>query len=86
LFEATAVEPGPDEAVVMVDQIEMLLRGLPPLYAELLDLRLQGIPAEEIGSRLNISRRTVYRALTLLQQRLSDQALLIEEAGNRKDS
>ncbi len=86
LFEATAVEPGPAEAVALVDQIESLLRGLPPLYAELLDLRLQGIAAEDIGSRLNVSRRTVYRALTLLQQRLNEQTRLVEAAEIPEDS
>ena len=72
LFEAAARGPGPDAAAVLVDQIESVLRGLPPLYAELLDLRLQGCTPTEIAPRLGVSRQTVHRALNLLQQRLAD--------------
>ncbi len=39
---AVTHEPGPLEAVMLVDQIETLLQGLPPLYCHVLDLRLQG--------------------------------------------
>jgi DNA-directed RNA polymerase specialized sigma24 family protein len=72
LFEVAARGPGPDDAAVFVDQIEAVLRGLPPLYAELLDLRLQGRTPTEIAPRLGVSRQTVHRALNLLQQRLAD--------------
>lgn len=71
LVEAAARGPGPDDAVVLVDQIEAVLHGLPPLYAELLDLRLQGRTPTEIAPQLGVSRQTVHRALNLLQQRLT---------------
>ncbi len=70
-LRAVAREPGPAEAAAFVDQIEALLRDLPPLYCHLLELRLQGHSAEDIAGQLNISRRSVYRALNLLQQRLA---------------
>jgi hypothetical protein len=70
LLEAASQEPGPDEAVILVDQIEMLLDGLPPLYCRLLEMRLQGQGVTEIAAELKVSRQTVYRALDLLQQRL----------------
>src|SRR4051812_21442790 len=41
MLAAVSREPGPDEAAALVDQIEALLRGLPPLYCHILDLRLQ---------------------------------------------
>jgi RNA polymerase sigma factor (sigma-70 family) len=74
LAEAVAREPGPAEAVALVDQIENLLRGLPPLYGDLLRLRLEGHSVLEAAARLGVSRRTVHRALHLLQQRLTRSA------------
>jgi RNA polymerase sigma-70 factor (ECF subfamily) len=72
LVEATVHEPGPAEAAALVDQINVMLRGLPPIYCQILDLRLQGWNTTEIARQLGISRQTVYRALALLQQRLKD--------------
>lgn len=72
LVAATAREPGPEEAAILADQIEVLLQGLPSLYSNLLELRLQGYTAKEIVSRLGVSRTTVYRALGVLQQRLRE--------------
>jgi RNA polymerase sigma-70 factor (ECF subfamily) len=64
-------EPGPEEMVILIDHIEVLLKGLPDMYCQVLELRLQGHAATEIASRLGVSRRTVYRALHLLGQRLA---------------
>ena len=69
---ALADEPGPAEAAALVDQIDALLRDVPPWYARLLDLRLQGRTVAEAAAELNVSRQTVYRALDLLRQRLAD--------------
>jgi RNA polymerase sigma-70 factor (ECF subfamily) len=69
-FEAVAREPGPDAAAAFVDQIEDLLRGLPDLYARVIEMRLQGYSVSEIATPLGVSCRTVQRALRLLQQRL----------------
>jgi RNA polymerase sigma-70 factor (ECF subfamily) len=68
--DVASPDPGPEDAAVLVDQIEALLRGLPPLYPELLELRLQGHTVIETAARLGVSRQTVHRALNLLQQRL----------------
>lgn len=48
-------EPGPEEAMILVDEIEVLLRGLPAFYCNVLDLRLQGQSADEIARRLSVS-------------------------------
>jgi DNA-directed RNA polymerase specialized sigma24 family protein len=72
LVAAVAREPDPLEAVMLVDQIETLLQGLPPLYCHVLDLRLQGFGPTEIAARLNVARQTVHRALGLLQERLEN--------------
>ena len=45
--------PGPDEGAILIDQIEALLRGLPPLYCLVLDLRLQGHGSTEVAAHLN---------------------------------
>jgi RNA polymerase sigma factor (sigma-70 family) len=71
LLAAVAHEPGPAEAAALVDQIEELLRGLPALYCDLLQLRLEGHSVSDTATRLGVSRRTVHRALHLLKQRLT---------------
>jgi RNA polymerase sigma-70 factor (ECF subfamily) len=71
VLQAATHEPGPEEAAVLVDQIEALLRGLPALYGDLLRLRLEGYSVSDTAERLGVSRRTVHRALRLLRQRLS---------------
>jgi RNA polymerase sigma-70 factor, ECF subfamily len=63
-------EPGPEEAAILLDQIEVLLNNLPAMYCDVLDWRLQGHSATDIANRLGVSRRTVYRALALLGHRL----------------
>jgi len=76
LIEALAHEPGPAEAAALVDQIQELLRGLPALYCDLLQLRLEGHSMSDTAARLGVSRRTVHRGLQLLQQRLTRSATL----------
>jgi RNA polymerase sigma-70 factor (ECF subfamily) len=70
LSEALTQEPGPAEAAALHDQIEVLLHDLPSLYGDVLRMRLEGHSAAEIAPMLNVSRRTVYRALELLRERL----------------
>ncbi|HYT95490.1 MAG TPA: ECF-type sigma factor [Gemmataceae bacterium] len=72
LPQAVARDPGPDEAAMLVDQIEALLRGLPELHAQVLERRLQGHHVTDIAAQLDVSRQTVHRVLNLLQQRLND--------------
>jgi RNA polymerase sigma-70 factor (ECF subfamily) len=69
--EPVAPEPGPDEAAILVDQIEAVLRDLPVLYGRLLGLRLQGHTATDAADELGVSRQTVHRALNLMQDRLT---------------
>jgi RNA polymerase sigma-70 factor (ECF subfamily) len=70
LSEAASREPGPEEAAALLDQVESLLEGLPPFYAQLLAMRLEGCKVNRIAAELGVSRQTVYRALKLLQSRL----------------
>ena len=70
-FDPAARDPGPEDAAALVDQVEALLRGLPPLYGQLLGLRLQGRTVTDVADELGVSRQTVHRALNLLQDRLA---------------
>jgi DNA-directed RNA polymerase specialized sigma24 family protein len=72
LPEALARDPDPADAVAFVDQVEALVKGLPPLYGRVLELRLQGQTPTQVARELNVSRQTVYRALNLLQERLRE--------------
>ena len=70
LWEPLDHEPGPEEAAVMLDEIDSLLRDLPPLCGEVLQRRLQGVSVVAVAQELGVSRQTVYRMLALMQQRL----------------
>jgi DNA-binding NarL/FixJ family response regulator len=71
LAHACAHEPGPEEAVALVDQIHELLRGLPPEYGRILEMLLEGRSKTDIGRELGVSRTTVHRVVALFQQRLA---------------
>ncbi|MCA9113665.1 MAG: sigma-70 family RNA polymerase sigma factor [Planctomycetaceae bacterium] len=71
LAEQLNREPGPLEAAAFIDQIESLLEGLPEIYSDILTLRLEGYSQEEIAGRLNITQRTVRRALKMMRGRLN---------------
>ena len=73
LAESVAYDPGPDEAIALVDQLDALLRGLPELHAHVLEKRLQGFSVAEIAEQQAVSRQTVYRVLDLLGERLNRQ-------------
>jgi RNA polymerase sigma-70 factor (ECF subfamily) len=64
-------EPGPDEAAVLVDQINALLAGLSADYARVLELRLSGDSVSDIAVQLGASRASVYRMLDRLRDRLT---------------
>jgi DNA-directed RNA polymerase specialized sigma24 family protein len=68
--EALAREPDPAAVASLVDLMEALVQGVPPLYCRVLELRLQGMVPADVARELNISRNTVYRALGLFKQRL----------------
>ena len=70
LTEAVSGEPDPADAAVLVDEIAWLVRDLPEVHARVLEMRLAGHAADEIAREQGVSRRTVYRVLELLQQRI----------------
>ncbi len=72
LMESLSREPSPDQAAILVDLIDRLLEGLPPLSADILGQLLAGCRKTEIAENLGISRQTVYRHLDLFQQQLRE--------------
>jgi len=73
LASSAGREPRPDEAAVLVDEIEKALDGLPEAYCKMLAMRLEGYSPTEISKEMNISRQSVYRALELMQKRLQEE-------------
>lgn len=62
--------PGPDDVAILMDEIEDLLRGLPALYRQVLEQRLQNSSVVETARQLGISRQTAHRTLNLLKKKL----------------
>ena len=70
VHEAISSEPGPEDAAILVDQIEAVLKGFPPIFGEILGLRMEGVSRTDIAERLGVSRQTVHRALKRMQERM----------------
>jgi DNA-directed RNA polymerase specialized sigma24 family protein len=67
---AVTREPPPDEAVIIAEEVERLMRGLKPLDRRIVSLRLQGYGIEEIASQTDRSERWVRRVLDVVKLRL----------------
>jgi RNA polymerase sigma-70 factor, ECF subfamily len=65
-----AREPTPDDAAVLTDTVEELLRGLEPHEQEMLTLFLQGYSIPEISRQVGWAERTVHRLLARTRKRL----------------
>jgi RNA polymerase sigma-70 factor (ECF subfamily) len=78
-WQALAADPTPEEAVMLTDLVEGLLRELPPENGPILSLALQGHSAAEISKQLNRPERTVSRVLKKVRDRLEQ--FQAEEAG-----
>lgn len=76
-------EPGPDEALAVVDLLEQFMRSLPAPHRQLLEFRLQGRTIEEIATLVDRSQRTVRRQLEMLRARLQRQFYDQEERDER---
>jgi RNA polymerase sigma-70 factor (ECF subfamily) len=68
--DALTDEPGPEDALALVEHMEIILQGLPDTYSDILCMRLEGVTRTEIAQRLRISRQTVHRALKVIQARM----------------
>jgi RNA polymerase sigma-70 factor (ECF subfamily) len=69
-WQMIASEPTPEQAAVLRETLELLLRRLEPRDREILSLHLQGCDAAEISGRIGRARRTVRRVLEQIRQTL----------------
>jgi DNA-directed RNA polymerase specialized sigma24 family protein len=73
-LDTLAREPGVDDAILLMDQIDSLLSGLPDVFRDLLELRLRGDHVTYIARNLGLSRQTIYEMLKRLRARLERSA------------
>lgn len=75
-YEPVARIPSPEEAAILIDEVEQLLLALSPLHRRMLEMRLQGYRIAEIAAESNRSERLVRKVLdgvkAELQQRQND--------------
>ena len=69
-WEAVAREPRPEEAVVLAETVELLLRGLDEGERPILEMSLQGYTTQEISQRLALAERSVRRLRECFRKRL----------------
>src|SRR5262245_45513855 len=66
-----ARDPGPEEAAILTETLEELLRGLDERDCRILQLRLQGHTAAEVGDLLGYTQFTVEAVLKKIRKRWS---------------
>ncbi len=60
-------QPSVEDAVALADEVESILRKLPPLHRRIVELRLQGELTADIATDVDLSERTVRRILSELE-------------------
>ncbi len=70
-LEATSEdEPTEEEAIALIDEVELLMQGISPLHRHMLEMRLQGQSIAEIAENVERSERSVRRFLRDFRQSL----------------
>jgi len=77
-WAAVSREPTPEEAAVLAETVEQLLRGLEEDERPMLEMSLQGYTSKEIGERLGVSERTARRVRERVRKRLERMQLTDE--------
>lgn len=67
-------EPGPEEAAILVDEVQAFLNTLKPQDRPIVELRLQGCTSIEIAEQTGRAERSVRRILQQIQDRLTEAA------------
>ena len=67
--ELVAREPSPAEVAGLVDELQYLMRDLNPLHRQMVEMRLQGYPVQEIAEATSRSERLVRRVLGEIKDR-----------------
>jgi RNA polymerase sigma factor (sigma-70 family) len=68
--DVLARDAAPMDALALVEEVEMLMRGLTPSHRRIVELRLQGYNQLEIADATACSQRTVIRVLERIKQQL----------------
>ena len=74
-IEALARDPAPEEALILVDEVQYVMADLQQDQREILEMRLQGCKVSEIANQKNCSERTVRRTLEKIKIRLEKRLL-----------
>ena len=69
-FEASASEPTPQEAAMLVEMLEGLMQDLSPRDRTILAMRLDGYNILEIAEKVDRTERTVSRTLRRVREQL----------------
>jgi RNA polymerase sigma-70 factor (ECF subfamily) len=69
-FETLSREPTPEEAAVLAETLEQVMRGLTAREREMVALSLQGKSMPEVSAAVGRAERTVRRVLDQVRQRL----------------
>jgi RNA polymerase sigma-70 factor (ECF subfamily) len=67
---ALAQEPSPSEALAVVEELDLVLRALPPLHRTMVEQRLQGFSVGEISAATDRSERLVRLVLEQVHSQL----------------
>jgi RNA polymerase sigma-70 factor, ECF subfamily len=73
-WEAVSREPTPEEATVLAETVEQLLRELPATERPVFELSLQGYTTREISEQLGRAERSVRRLREQIRRRLEGDA------------
>lgn len=68
-------DPSPEEAAMLADTVEQVMRGLEPMQRRIMELRLQGCGVGDIAEQTSRSRATVRRVLDRAKALLARQHL-----------
>lgn len=79
---AFAHEPSVVEALVLADEIETVLEGLPESSARALELRMGGYSPTEAAELMGLSRQAFYRLLEPIKERLLKRDSTLAGASN----
>jgi RNA polymerase sigma-70 factor (ECF subfamily) len=69
-WEAIAHEPTPEEAAILAETVEQLLRDLDEAERPVLEMSLQGYSTQEISQQLRLAERSVRRLRERIRKRL----------------
>lgn len=73
--EAIARDPTPDEAGMIAEELQELMRDLEQRHRHVLELHLQGLSTDEIGETVKLTTRSVHRILAQVREDLEQRLL-----------